>query len=326
MISRSYNASVILYWRTIKTLRRSDYLSKERESPKSTENEFTCTQCKKIFRNSKFLKKHLICHVDDRPFVCPICSRAFKRSHEVKNHVTSVHDQSKKFHCNQCDRIFKTKHGFLDHISRHLKQFVAKCEHCGKGFVTRQEHDAHVYKKHNENRETLVCFICGRTCVDKASLSSHLKTHDKDYHVEKFSCEYCGKRFAQKRGLDHHYVRIHKNGGEKFICDLCGKEVNSKRSLKGHMLLHQGIKPMRCPHCEKCFALQSTLKQHILTHTGERPHKCSECGKGFTQRGPLKAHMRSHSGEMPYVCDICPSAYPTKAQLTCHFKNKHNRV
>lgn len=284
-----------------------------------------CPVCKKNCKNPKFLKKHMICHKDERPFVCPVCSRAFKRSHEVKNHMISIHEQSKKFHCNQCPKIFKTKHGFLDHINRHLKQFVAKCEECGRGFVTKQEYENHNYKKHNDNRETLVCFICGRTCADKASLTGHLRTHEEGYHDEKFACEHCGKKFAQKRGLDHHYVRKHKDGGERFVCDLCGKEVNSLRSLKGHMLLHEGLKPLQCPHCHKCFVLESTLKQHILTHTGVRPHKCEECGKSFTQRGPLKAHMRSHTGETPYSCDLCSKAFPSKGQLTYHSKHKHNK-
>ncbi|KAH1003731.1 hypothetical protein HUJ04_003601 [Dendroctonus ponderosae] len=285
-----------------------------------------CPLCRKGFKNQKFLKKHMICHTDERPFVCPICNRAFKRAHEVKNHMISVHEQSRKFYCNQCPKVFKTKHGFIDHMNRHLKQFVAKCEECGRGFVTKQEYETHNHKKHNVYREKLICFVCGRTCVDQATLTAHLRTHEEGYHDAKYSCEHCGKKFAQKRGLDHHYVRKHKNGGERFICDLCGKEVNSLRSLKGHILIHKGLKPLQCPQCGKGFVLESTLKQHLLTHTGERPHKCEECGKCFTQRGPLKAHLRAHTGELPYVCEICSSAFISKPQLNSHIRSKHRSI
>ncbi|XP_066254731.1 zinc finger protein OZF-like isoform X41 [Euwallacea similis] len=285
-----------------------------------------CPHCTRICKNRRVLKRHLVSHEEARPYSCPICSRAFKRNHEVNNHMKSVHEKNKQFHCNQCPKVFKTKHGFMDHMNRHLKRFVAKCEECQRGFVTRQEFEAHNNKKHNERRETLVCFVCGRTCVDQASLKGHLRTHEDGYHDEKFTCEHCGKKFAQKKGLNHHYIRKHKDGGERYICDLCGKEVNSMRSLKGHKLLHEGLKPLQCPFCTKCFVLDSTLKQHLLTHTGERPHKCDLCGKCFTQRGPLKAHLRMHTGELPYVCGFCSSAFASKAQLNYHVKNKHTKV
>lgn len=268
----------------------------------------------------------MICHTDERPFICPVCNRGFKRSHEVKNHMVSVHEQSRKFYCNQCPKVFKTKHGFMDHMNRHLKQFVAKCEECGRGFVTKQEYETHNNKKHNVYREKLICFVCGRTCVDQATLTAHLRTHEEGYHDAKYACEYCGKKFAQKRGLDHHYVRKHKNGGERFICDLCGKEVNSLRSLKGHLLIHKGLRPLQCRQCGKGFVLESTLKQHLLTHTGERPHKCEECGKCFTQRGSLKAHLRVHTGELPFACEICSCAFFSKPQLSSHIRNKHGAL
>lgn len=211
-------------------------------------------------------------------------------------------------------------------MNRHQKQYVIHCEVCGNGYVTKHEHDMHMKKRHSGADETLICFVCARSCCDKYSLASHLRTHEDDYHEEKFACEICGKKFAQRRGLDRHIIRIHKDGGTKFICNLCGKEVSSRTSLKGHLLTHEGAKPLKCPHCVKSFAIKTTLKIHLLTHTGERPHKCDFCEKTFTQRGPLKAHVRTHTGEMPYQCEICHAAFITKALLKSHVKKKHDAV
>lgn len=41
-------------------------------------------------------------------------------------------------------------------------------------------------------------------------------------------------------------------------------------------MLHTGIKPYKCPHCDRTFTKKSNMECHIPTHTGEKPYKvCS---------------------------------------------------
>ena len=42
-----------------------------------------------------------------------------------------------------------------------------------------------------------------------------------------FPCEICGKKFAQKSGLQQHLTSVHHKE-EKYKCDLCDKSFTRK--------------------------------------------------------------------------------------------------
>jgi len=52
------------------------YVSKKRA--------LACDVCKKIFRKSGALKKHLRTHTEERPFKCDVCKKYFKYSNTLK--------------------------------------------------------------------------------------------------------------------------------------------------------------------------------------------------------------------------------------------------
>ncbi|KAJ8943830.1 hypothetical protein NQ318_020902 [Aromia moschata] len=99
-----------------------------------------------------------------------------------------------------------------------------QCEVCNQGFVTNQEYNNHVGAKHRAS--THVCSVCGRSCYDKAALQGHMARHAKDYGKnQNIRCELCNKTFLQEKYLKHHFLRMHKNGGQRFVCDHCGKKL-----------------------------------------------------------------------------------------------------
>ncbi|KAK9532813.1 hypothetical protein VZT92_010180 [Zoarces viviparus] len=76
--------------------------------------------------------------------------------------------------------------------------------------------------------------------------------------------------------------------------------------------------PLKCPSCDKTFALKCMLDRHYLTHT--KPHLCSECGKCFSEKQGLTAHSRRHTGEKPYECSDCGIEFAYKYTLARHMR------
>ncbi|XP_037609534.1 oocyte zinc finger protein XlCOF6-like [Sebastes umbrosus] len=76
--------------------------------------------------------------------------------------------------------------------------------------------------------------------------------------------------------------------------------------------------PLKCPTCDKSFALKCLLDRHCLTHS--KPHLCSECGKRFAGQRGLIAHSRRHTGEKPYKCSECGTEFAYKYTFGRHMR------
>lgn len=117
-----------------------------------------------------------------------------------------------------------------------------------------------------------------------------------------FSCEVCGKAYAQKVSLENHISSSHT--GKKKV----------------HL-----VKPYPCEICGKGFTQKGNMKTHMLTHTVGKQHLCPVCGKGFTQKGNMKTHMKLHQrvpdSEKPFNCHICGHGFQLRSSLDCHLSN-----
>merc|ERR1712129_685073 len=54
--------------------------------------------------------------------------------------------------------------------------------------------------------------------------------------------------------------KVMTSGSKK--CE-CGKQFSTNEKLARHALVHTGIKPFECQHCQKAFSRKDKLKEHI---------------------------------------------------------------
>lgn len=132
----------------------------------------------------------------------------------------------------------------------------------------------------------------------------------------KFLCNYCGKNYTRKNGLDRHIMS--HTGIKPFECKECGKCYITKDTLKTHILIHAGIKRYKCKICQKSFIQSSHLNYHMRRHAGEKPHVCSFCGKGFLSTYHLERHKLMHTGVKPFKCDLCDKHFVRSTTLRDH--------
>ena len=214
------------------------------------QTEFACETCDAKFPDVHRLKRHLICHMDVKPYCCPHCGQTFTATSTLNQHVNAVH-LGLGFKCTEpgCDVEYTNKANLRIHImSRH------------------------------KNEKPYVCDVCGQKFVARKSLKNHEYTHNpgtKPKNTTRYQCEGCGKDYSTREALRKHIDIIHM-GLQNFNCSYCGKAFGRLSTLNVHLLIHTGEKPFKCEVCGMGFK----EKRNMLRHT-EQTH--GNVGDGHSQ-------------------------------------------
>ncbi|CAG2054940.1 unnamed protein product [Timema podura] len=151
---------------------------------------------------------------------------------------------------------------------------------------------------------------CIFECRSRAELSLHLTVHSEERPFHCDDCEYSAKTKSQLarvmvqgvhevaekacnedgKGNNHKEENDRDEIWRKNTIDTkeelegtdSSKYVDKRRVLetkeeKLHNLIHEGVKPHRCPHCSFSSRLISQLRRHLRLHTGARPYRCPYC-------------------------------------------------
>lgn len=69
------------------------------------------------------------------------------------------------------------------------------------------------------------------------------------------------------------------------MLQVCGKSFNRMYNLLGHMHLHAGSKPFKCPYCSSKFNLKGNLSRHMKVKHGVMDIGLDSQGGWATHRG-----------------------------------------
>jgi len=228
-----------------------------------------------------------------------------------------------------------TKHSVSQNSSGHMHRVFHKVH--GKTV------DRYKHKRPSRTHTAFRPHIC-RDCGKGFSRADALHIHERIHSGEQpYKCKECGEHFARADLLSEH-MRLHR--GEFFTCTDCGKRFTRVERLHSHTLVHSGIKNLKCPKCDCCFARADNLRTHMKTHDRKSsnldcldehastaavpkmcrgrtrqprgPYVCHTCNRTFPLACRLRAHIRVHSGEKDFTCAICGKQFALAYRLLLH--------
>ncbi|EGW33338.1 uncharacterized protein SPAPADRAFT_135830 [Spathaspora passalidarum NRRL Y-27907] len=173
----------------------------------ATDKPFHCSVCGKGVNSQQHLRRHEITH--SKSFTCTYegCSEAFYKHQSLRHHILSVHE--KTLTCTHCNKSFQRPYKLAQHNLKHHGDSPAyQCDHAGcfSNFKTWSALQFHVKQEHPK----LKCSICGKGCVGRKGLRSHMLSHDEQKMLKLWQCTYCDiGKFPRKAELVNHYNDFH---------------------------------------------------------------------------------------------------------------------
>ena len=209
------------------------------------------------------------------------------------------------------------------------------CTECDKSYTTKRCLRGHKKYKHGDPS---TCTECGKNCGSKMQLASHVRdSHSPRLHI----CTLCGRRFSRKRDLERHLVPCAKGKGRKssrpdpkFACEMCGKFFATKDSLGHHFKRQHKVELQKQP---TAVGRRFLAKYFPRRRRREAAWKCKKCSQSFRRNGHLKQHMKVHKvsavlvdgagGEAEdspnFVCEVCALEFGSKNVLMNHMAVLH---
>ncbi|XP_041664464.1 zinc finger and BTB domain-containing protein 49-like [Cheilinus undulatus] len=213
-------------------------------------------------------KKHTEKEKVKKPYHCLVCGKRYCREKYLKVHMIS-HIEKEYFHCSVCDRSFPLREELMAHMRIHTAEKLFSCSLCSSTFTSQSSLVKHL--KAHTGEKPFACSICNGAFRHKRELDLHMRMHTGE---KPFSCTVCGRRFARNRHLKIHST-VH-TGEKAYSCPICGKRFSQSGNRRRHMIVHTGEKPFSCSICKQVFTQRDSVRRHILVCHKSPTSPCQE--------------------------------------------------
>lgn len=191
-----------------------------------------CNECSMFFRSDDDLMLHCDGHAEDLSVLLAADGIALQKTILFKRLAIPEEAQTGSLTCGHCGRKLNEEIECKNHILiHHVNPLV--CPKDGREFKSMQPYVCHLQKVHSDLLPaSLLCTFCKQPFEDVYQRLQHMKTCDN----KKFTCDNCGKKFANKPSLHNHLKR--ETGLMSCECPLCGKVCKTKDELRIHSRSH----------------------------------------------------------------------------------------
>ncbi|VEN35886.1 unnamed protein product [Callosobruchus maculatus] len=317
-----------------------------------------CTKCNYKTTKTKYLKRHLVTHSDNRIISrCLYCNKTFTRKETLDDHIVRSHPDfiasvSKKAHeCTKCTYKTTISSNIRQHlITNHPEiagNVVSSCIHCNKIFSRKQTLDDHIVRRHPDfiasvSSKVYECTKCTYKTVISHDLKRHMVTHSDNRIISR--CIYCDKTFKGKQGLDDHIIKIHPDftasvSSKVHECTKCTYKTTSTTSIRQHLNSNHpeiaGNVVSSCIHCNKIFSCKQALDHHIVRRhpdfvasVSSKVHECTKCTYKTTKAQCFRDHLLIKHPEIAgnrilSRCIYCNKTFKYKQGLNYHIIKRH---
>ncbi|KAG7257761.1 hypothetical protein CRUP_009175, partial [Coryphaenoides rupestris] len=221
-----------------------------------THNGHQCQLCSKTFPALSKLQRHMMSHMDQRPFQCQMCEKSFRQKTHLRVHAR-MHLWS-KYHR---QRSFYISRPPSRTAGLNTKQpgDVLVPKRSGQINAFERKSVTHAFPRIGHMQTLALPNVENSRCRPMTSTTYMNSTVNSSVH----------SKVTLKKGQAIKGARI--RNGSLHRCLLCLKCFPSPSKLRRHEMVHTGMKPFQCPLCGKRFRQAPHLKVHERTHTEERP-------------------------------------------------------
>ncbi|XP_066454527.1 zinc finger protein 22-like [Eleutherodactylus coqui] len=138
------------------------------------ERPYSCSECKKCFKQKSHLVAHQRIHTGEKLYSCAECGKCFNQnSHRIAHQ--RIHTGEKPYSCSECGKYFKGKSYLVLHQRIHTGEKPFLCSECGKSFYCNSYLVRH--QRIHTGEKPYSCSECGKCFSQKSSLVIHQEIH-----------------------------------------------------------------------------------------------------------------------------------------------------
>ncbi|KAG7195198.1 uncharacterized protein KQ657_003723 [Scheffersomyces spartinae] len=254
---------------------------------------FHCSVCGKGVNSRQHLKRHEITHTQSFACTYPECTETFYKHQSLRHHIMSVHENT--LVCHQCDKSFSRPYRLAQHnLKYHGEVPTYQCDHqgCFKSFKNWSALRFHI----NTDHPKLICPICGKGCVGKVGLESHMTNlHDESKMVRNWKCNYCDMgQFIKKADLIEHYNDLHDGNIPEDLLKATDKEKLDQLLLEATENHQLNVKDLTL--ISNLNELESDEEEENIQHRMKRdasPYNVSESQRSIISTDSLNVALKS---------------------------------